>query len=176
MQYLSVMHWCHILESYSSYMYNDIKQTHLLLIILLQGNLERCLPPYHLQSSQQSTAFYLDLSVGFLRSSLCTMLSSSIYITTEPSSLVPTAAVGLSFLQFTNMNSMRNLFIVGVSIFLGLSIPQYFFSYSTSAGHGPAHTKAGWVSSSPHVVLHSRYVLNYSALLTWPPHHSYIAV
>lgn len=54
------------------------------------------------------------------------------------------AAVGLSFLQFTNMNSMRNLFIVGVGIFLGLSIPQYFFSYTTGAQHGPAHTGAGW--------------------------------
>ncbi|KAG8056373.1 hypothetical protein GUJ93_ZPchr0002g24372 [Zizania palustris] len=55
------------------------------------------------------------------------------------------AAVGLSFLQFTNMNSMRNLFIVGVSLFLGLSIPEYFSRYTTSAQHGPAHTKAGWV-------------------------------
>ncbi|KAL0305612.1 UNVERIFIED_CONTAM: Nucleobase-ascorbate transporter 2 [Sesamum radiatum] len=34
------------------------------------------------------------------------------------------ASVGLSFLQFTNMNSMRNLFITGVSLFLGLSIPD----------------------------------------------------
>ncbi|CAL9756088.1 unnamed protein product [Musa acuminata subsp. burmannicoides] len=54
------------------------------------------------------------------------------------------AAVGLSLLQFTNMNSMRNLFIVGVSIFLGLSVPQYFFRYTLSAQHGPAHTNAGW--------------------------------
>ncbi|KAG0454870.1 hypothetical protein HPP92_024162 [Vanilla planifolia] len=54
------------------------------------------------------------------------------------------AAVGLSFLQFTNMNSMRNLFIVGLSIFLGLSIPQYFFSYTESANRGPAHTNAEW--------------------------------
>ncbi|XP_074577850.1 nucleobase-ascorbate transporter 2-like [Curcuma longa] len=54
------------------------------------------------------------------------------------------AAVGLSFLQFTNMNSMRNLFIVGVSIFLGLSIPEYFFHYAAGAQHGPAHTKAQW--------------------------------
>ncbi|KAJ6827424.1 nucleobase-ascorbate transporter 2 [Iris pallida] len=54
------------------------------------------------------------------------------------------AAIGLSFLQFTNMNSMRNLFIVGVGIFLGLSIPQYFFSYTSSAQRGPAHTGAGW--------------------------------
>ncbi|CAL9774890.1 unnamed protein product [Musa acuminata subsp. burmannicoides] len=54
------------------------------------------------------------------------------------------AAVGLSLLQFTNMNSMRNLFITGVSIFLGLSIPQYFFRYTASAQHGPAHTNAEW--------------------------------
>ncbi|KAL5997835.1 hypothetical protein ACLOJK_008767 [Asimina triloba] len=47
------------------------------------------------------------------------------------------AAVGLSFLQFTNMNSMRNLFIVGVSLFLGLSfndfINTFFFSPPTVA-------------------------------------------
>ncbi|EMS45947.1 Nucleobase-ascorbate transporter 2 [Triticum urartu] len=58
--------------------------------------------------------------------------------------LIDDAAVGLSFLQFTNMNSMRNLFIVGVSIFLGLSVPEYFFRYSMAAQRGPAHTKAGW--------------------------------
>jgi xanthine/uracil permease len=56
------------------------------------------------------------------------------------------ASVGLSFLQFTNMNSMRNLFIVGVSLFLGLSIPEYFREYTIRTLHGPAHTKAGWVS------------------------------
>ncbi|URD72085.1 nucleobase-ascorbate transporter [Musa troglodytarum] len=56
------------------------------------------------------------------------------------------AAVGLSLLQFTNMNSMRNLFITGVSIFLGLSVPQYFFKYTSSAQRGPAHTKAEWKS------------------------------
>lgn len=44
------------------------------------------------------------------------------------------------------MNSMRNLFIVGVSLFLGLSIPDYFREYTSAALHGPAHTKAGWVS------------------------------
>ncbi|WOL17052.1 hypothetical protein Cni_G25841 [Canna indica] len=54
------------------------------------------------------------------------------------------AAVGLSLLQFTNMNSMRNLFIVGVSIFLGLSVPEYFFRYTEGAQHGPSHTRAAW--------------------------------
>ncbi|XP_062192988.1 nucleobase-ascorbate transporter 2-like [Phragmites australis] len=53
-------------------------------------------------------------------------------------------AVGLSFLQFTNMNSIRNLFIVGVSLFLGISIPEYFFRFTMAAQQGPAHTRAGW--------------------------------
>ncbi|CAI0560631.1 unnamed protein product, partial [Linum tenue] len=71
------------------------------------------------------------------------------------------ASVGLSFLQFTNMNSMRNLFIVGVALFLGLSIPEYFREYTSKAFHGPSHTKAGWFNdflntiffSSPTVAL-----------------------
>ncbi|AEC08934.1 Nucleobase-ascorbate transporter 2 [Arabidopsis thaliana] len=71
------------------------------------------------------------------------------------------ASVGLSFLQFTNMNSLRNLFIVGVSLFLGLSIPEYFRDFSMKALHGPAHTNAGWFNdflntiflSSPMVAL-----------------------
>lgn len=54
--------------------------------------------------------------------------------------------MGLSFLQFTNMNSMRNLFIVGVALFLGFSVPEYFREYTSKALHGPTHTRAGWVS------------------------------
>jgi nucleobase transporter 1/2 len=36
------------------------------------------------------------------------------------------AAVGLSNLQFVNLNSARNLFILGFSFYMGLSMPQYF--------------------------------------------------
>lgn len=43
------------------------------------------------------------------------------------------------------MNSMRNLFITGVALFLGLSVPEYFREYTAKALHGPAHTRAGWV-------------------------------
>lgn len=35
-------------------------------------------------------------------------------------------AVGLSNLQYVNLNSPRNLFILGFSIFMGLSLPEYF--------------------------------------------------
>ncbi|CAA6672589.1 unnamed protein product [Spirodela intermedia] len=54
------------------------------------------------------------------------------------------ASVGLSFLQFTNMNSMRNLIITGLSLFLGISVPQYFNDSLVSSGHGPVHTRSGW--------------------------------
>ncbi|KAF8413729.1 hypothetical protein HHK36_001722 [Tetracentron sinense] len=78
------------------------------------------------------------------------------------------ASVGLSFLQFTNMNSMRNLFITGVAFFLGLSVPQYFREYTAVALHGPAHTKAGWVRSS-HLFCIPIIVILYSHYLhfTW---------
>jgi len=39
------------------------------------------------------------------------------------------AAVGLSNLQFVNLNSARNLFILGFSFFMGLSLPEYFASH-----------------------------------------------
>ena len=35
------------------------------------------------------------------------------------------AAVGISNLQFADMNSSRNLFIVGFSIIFGLALPRY---------------------------------------------------
>lgn len=72
------------------------------------------------------------------------------------------ASVGLSFLQFTNMNSMRNLFITGVALFLGLSIPEYFREYTAKALHGPAHTKAGWV------VFHLHFLLNVFRKMIYP--------
>ncbi|KAL6951889.1 hypothetical protein U1Q18_048020, partial [Sarracenia purpurea var. burkii] len=48
------------------------------------------------------------------------------------------AAIGISFLQFTNTNSMRNIYILGLSLFLGISIPQYFVMSA------PLKTNAGW--------------------------------
>ncbi|GJN35320.1 hypothetical protein PR202_gb24075 [Eleusine coracana subsp. coracana] len=54
------------------------------------------------------------------------------------------AAVGVSFMQFANKNSMRNIYIIGLALFLGISIPQYFNEYTSSAGRGPARTNAGW--------------------------------
>ena len=65
-----------------------------------------------------------------------------------PSPLFPldAAASGITFIQFANNNSMRNIYVLGVSLFLGLSIPQYFLMNTTYDGHGPVRTNAVWVS------------------------------
>ncbi|KAA8524742.1 hypothetical protein F0562_011165 [Nyssa sinensis] len=63
-------------------------------------------------------------------------------------------SVGLSFLQFTNMNSMRNLIITGLSLFLGLSVPQFFNGYLTRQG-GLVHTKAGWFNAIGNTIFSS---------------------
>ncbi|KAG8477093.1 hypothetical protein CXB51_030783 [Gossypium anomalum] len=63
-------------------------------------------------------------------------------------------AIGLSTLQYTQTASFRNITIVGVSLFLGLSIPTYFQQYQpesilmlpsyfvpyAAASDGPVHT------------------------------------
>ncbi|KAK6123393.1 hypothetical protein DH2020_042869 [Rehmannia glutinosa] len=51
---------------------------------------------------------------------------------------------GLSFLQFCQLNSFRNKFILAICIFLGLSVPQYFNEYTAIKGYGPAHTSGRW--------------------------------
>jgi nucleobase transporter 1/2 len=46
------------------------------------------------------------------------------------------AAVGLSNLQFVDLNSARNLFILGLSFFMGLSVPEYFAAHPMSFSPG----------------------------------------
>ncbi|XAR72643.1 hypothetical protein NMG60_11019357 [Bertholletia excelsa] len=60
-------------------------------------------------------------------------------------------AVGLSFLQYCNLNSFRNMFILGFSIYLGLSIPQYFNGYTAVNGRGPVHTGGRWFNDMVNV-------------------------
>ena len=45
-------------------------------------------------------------------------------------------AVGLSNLQFVDMNSSRNIFILGVSIFFGLSFPMWLKSNNNTINTG----------------------------------------
>ncbi|KAM6558325.1 nucleobase-ascorbate transporter 4 [Cannabis sativa] len=50
------------------------------------------------------------------------------------------ASAGITFLQFCNLNSFRTKFIIGFSLFMGLSVPQYFNQYLLTSGHGPVNT------------------------------------
>lgn len=54
------------------------------------------------------------------------------------------AGTGISQLQFANMNSTRNLFVVGFALFMGFSVPQYFREFELRAGHGPVNTNSRW--------------------------------
>jgi len=49
------------------------------------------------------------------------------------------AAIGLSNLQFVDLNSPRNLFILGFALFMGLSLPEYF-------GQNPVELRYAWLS------------------------------
>lgn len=46
------------------------------------------------------------------------------------------ASVGLSNLQFVDLNSGRNLFILGFTLFMGLSVPEYFMNHPLEFGTG----------------------------------------
>lgn len=100
------------------------------------------------------------------------------------------AAIGISFIQFSNNNSMRNHYILGMALFLGISIPQYFVSNTTGDGHGPVRTNGGWFNdilntlfSSPPTVamivgtlldstLEARQTINDRGIPWWKPFQS----
>ncbi|OIW18356.1 hypothetical protein TanjilG_31496 [Lupinus angustifolius] len=65
-------------------------------------------------------------------------------------------AGGLSFLQFCNLNSFRTKFVLGFSIFLGLSVAQYFNEYQAINGFGPVHTGARWFNDIINVPFQSK--------------------
>ncbi|XP_024524652.1 nucleobase-ascorbate transporter 1 [Selaginella moellendorffii] len=71
------------------------------------------------------------------------------------------AAVGLSYLQFTNLNIIRNLFILGFTLFMGFSIPQYFYEFTISSGHGPVHTGAGWFNDILNTIFSSNAMVGF---------------
>ncbi|WVY89353.1 hypothetical protein V8G54_034867 [Vigna mungo] len=71
------------------------------------------------------------------------------------------AAVGISFIQFANTNSIRNIYVLGITLFLAISVQQYFVNNTAPDGHGPVKTDGGWFndilntifSSSPTVAI-----------------------
>ncbi|KAM0967906.1 hypothetical protein ACFX2I_016286 [Malus domestica] len=51
--------------------------------------------------------------------------------------LLSAAAVGIISIQFADNSSLRNIHVLGLSLFLGISIPQYFVSNTSPNGVGP---------------------------------------
>lgn len=54
------------------------------------------------------------------------------------------SSAGLGLLQYCNLNSFRTKYILGISFFMGLSVPRYFGDYVITSGHGPVHTHSVW--------------------------------
>ncbi|KAL8141972.1 hypothetical protein V2J09_015004 [Rumex salicifolius] len=65
-------------------------------------------------------------------------------------------SIGLSYLQFCNLNSFRTKLVLGFSIFLGLSVAQYFNEYTAINSYGPVHTGARWFNDMINVPFSSK--------------------
>ena len=55
------------------------------------------------------------------------------------------ASAGLGFLQFCNLNSYRSMLILGLSLCIGLSVPQYFHDDLLLPKNDRLHTGSTWV-------------------------------
>ncbi|KAH7278382.1 hypothetical protein KP509_38G038700 [Ceratopteris richardii] len=64
-------------------------------------------------------------------------------------------ACGFSFLQFVNVNDGRSMFILGFSVFMGISVPQYFREYAIIAGQGPVRSHSHWFNDFIFVIFTS---------------------
>jgi len=70
------------------------------------------------------------------------------------------ASVGLSNLQFIDLNSARNLFIVGFAFFMGLSVPHYFSSEPFNPWFDAWATYYGKGTTMHQVTVGARDILN----------------
>lgn len=93
---------------------------------------------------QVSTAFMLFFSIFGKFGALFASIPLPIFAAAYCVLFGIVAAIGISYIQFTNNNSMRNLYVLGLTFFLGISIPYYFWSYNSLVGHGPVHSDGGW--------------------------------
>ncbi|KAJ4755468.1 Xanthine/uracil permease family protein [Rhynchospora pubera] len=65
------------------------------------------------------------------------------------------ASAGIGLLQFCNINSLRNKFIIGFALIMGLSIPQFFREYFIESGYGPMHTHSRTFNDIVNVIFSS---------------------
>lgn len=66
------------------------------------------------------------------------------------------SSAGLSFLQFCNLNSFKTKFILGFSLFMGISVPQYFREYYQGGWRSEYfHTSSTWFNDTIKVIFMS---------------------
>ncbi|KAK3011932.1 hypothetical protein RJ639_010510 [Escallonia herrerae] len=80
----------------------------------------------------------------YLEHCTASCLPTHLLLTFDYGIIVGAASAGLGLLQFCNLNSYRTKFILGFSLFMGLSVPQYFNEYVITTGVGPVHTRFTW--------------------------------
>ena len=78
------------------------------------------------------------------------------------------AAVGISNLQFADMNSSRNLFIVGFSIVFGLALPYYMEQHPKAIETGMLfdNAKGSKLFARPHSTVFGRVFMRYFCFCT----------
>ncbi|KAH9620836.1 hypothetical protein KSS87_004700 [Heliosperma pusillum] len=64
-------------------------------------------------------------------------------------------SAGIGFLQFCSLNSFRTKFILGFSLYMGLSIPQYFYEFLLVEGRTPIFTRSMAFNSMVQVIFAS---------------------
>ncbi|KAF5445017.1 hypothetical protein F2P56_034100 [Juglans regia] len=97
---------------------------------------------------QISTAFMIFFSIFGKFGALFASIPLSIFAAVYCVLFGIVAAVGISFIQFANNNSLRNLYVLGLSLFLGISIPQYFVTNTDlNNGHGPVRADGQWFNN-----------------------------
>ena len=68
------------------------------------------------------------------------------------------SAVGISNLQFVNLNSIRNLFIIGFSLFFGLAFPKWIGANRTAISTGKRALHFLAKTSSEISIAHEIYI------------------
>lgn len=108
-----------------------------------------------------------------LKTKLFQILIASINMIEIKQMTLWTASAGLGLLQFCNLNSFRNKFILGFSIFIGLSVAQYFTEYLFISGRGPVHTRTSAFNVIMQVIFSSAATVGIMAAFLLDCTHSY---
>ncbi|KAI8532635.1 hypothetical protein RHMOL_Rhmol11G0228800 [Rhododendron molle] len=104
---------------------------------------------------QISAGFMLFFGVFGKFGAILASIPLPIFAALQCISLAYETSAGLDLLKFCNFDKLRTKFIIGFSIFMGLSVPQYFNGYMGTSGCGPVHTHANWFDKVVEIIFTS---------------------